>query len=140
MSARIDWPEGKRFAFTVFDDTDLSTLENVSPVYKFLEDLGFRTTKSVWSVRGAGTPQIGGTTCEDPDYLAWTLELQASGFAIGSHGATYLTASRDLVDRSIERFREMYGHYPLAMANHAGCAESIYWGPDRVSGVNRLAY
>jgi hypothetical protein len=124
----------------VFDDTDLSTLENVSPVYKFLEDLGFRTTKSVWSVRGAGTPQIGGTTCEDPDYLAWTLELQASGFEIGSHGATYLTASRDLVDRSIERFREMYGHYPLAMANHAGCAESIYWGPDRVSGVNRLAY
>jgi hypothetical protein len=140
LSARIDWPEGKRFAFTVFDDTDLSTLENVSPVYKFLEDLGFRTTKSVWSVRGAGTPQIGGTTCEDPDYLAWTLELQASGFEIGSHGATYLTASRDLVDRSIERFREMYGHYPLAMANHAGCAESIYWGPDRVSGVNRLAY
>lgn len=140
MSGRIEWPDGKDFAFTVFDDTDLATLENVSPVYGLLGELGFRTTKSVWPVKGAGTPQIGGTTCEDPDYLAWTLALQARGFEIGYHGATYLTASRDLVGHAIERFRDMYGHYPQAMANHAGCAESIYWGPDRVSGVNRLAY
>jgi hypothetical protein len=140
LNAAIEWPEGKDFAFTVFDDTDLATLENVSPVYDLLGELGFRTTKSVWPVKGAGTPQIGGATCEDAEYLAWTLELQARGFEIGYHGATYLTASRDLVARAIERFRDMYGHYPRAMANHAGCADSIYWGPDRVSGVNRLAY
>jgi hypothetical protein len=140
LSTRIEWPEGKDFAFTVFDDTDLATLENVAPVYEVLGELGFRTTKSVWPLKGDGTPRIGGLTCEDPDYRAWTLALQARGFEIGYHGATYLTASRDLVSRAIERFRDIYGHYPLSMANHADCAESIYWGADRVSGVNRLAY
>ena len=47
MAEAIPWPHGKRFAFTVFDDTDSATLENVSPVYALLRDLGFRTTKSV---------------------------------------------------------------------------------------------
>ena len=139
-TSRIDWPDGKDFAFTIFDDTDLATLDNVAPVYELLGGLGFRTTKSVWAVKGAETPRIDGLTCEDPDYLAWTLELQASGFEIGSHGATYVTSRRDQVIRSIERFRDIYGHYPLSLANHSGCAESIYWGVDRVSGVNRLAY
>lgn len=131
---------GKAFAFTIFDDTDLATLENVAPVYELLRRLGLRTTKSVWALKGDGTPRIGGLTCEDPDYLAWTLELQASGFEIGSHGGTYVTSPRDQVIHSMERFRELYGHYPLSLANHSGCAESIYWGADRVSGVNRLAY
>jgi len=140
LSTRIEWPEGKDFAFTVFDDTDLATLENVAPVYELLGDLGLRTTKSVWPLKGDGTPRIGGLTCEAPDYLAWTLALQARGFEIGYHGATYLTASRDLVSRAMERFRDIYGHYPLSLANHSGCAESIYWGADRVSGVNRLVY
>jgi hypothetical protein len=140
LSAGIRWPEGKDFAFTIFDDTDLATLENVVPVYDVLHELGLRTTKSVWPLKGGGTPRIRGLTCEDPDYLAWTLALQVRGFEIGYHGATYVTASRALVSQAIERFRGIYGHYPLSMANHSGCAESIYWGADRVSGVNRLAY
>ena len=139
-SARIAWPEGKAFAFTVFDDTDLATVENVGPVYRLLGDLGLRTTKSVWAIRGAGTPVIGGSTCDDPGYLAWTRDLQGEGFEIASHGATYVTSPRDVVIRSLERFRDLYGHYPVSLANHSGCADSIYWGPDRVTGLNRLAY
>ena len=140
MSAAIKWPEGKVFAFTIFDDTDHATVENVAPVYKFLGGLGLRTTKSVWPVRGTEAPKIGGMTCDDPNYLAWTLDLQEQGFEIGSHGATYHTAPRALTITAIERFHDLYGHYPLSMANHAGCADSIYWGADRVSGINRLAY
>ncbi len=136
----FEWPDGKDFAFTVFDDTDRATLENVGPVYELLGSLGFRTTKSVWPVTGAGTPVIGGTTCDDPAYRAWTLELQARGFEIGYHGATNVTARRELIAIAIERFRDIYGHYPMSMANHSGCADGIYWGPDRVSGVHRLAY
>ena len=34
------WPDGKRFAFTVFDDTDRATLDNVREVYALLADLG----------------------------------------------------------------------------------------------------
>ena len=134
------WPDGKDFAFTVFDDTDRATVENVGPVYALLAELGLRTTKSVWPVTGTGTPVIGGATCDDPAYRAWTLELQARGFEIGYHGATNVTAPRELIETAIERFREIYGHYPLSMANHSGCADSIYLGPDRVSGVHRLVY
>lgn len=136
----IQWPEGKDFAFTVFDDTDNATLENVGPVYEFLAELGFRTTKSVWPLKGEGTPRIGGVTCEDPSYARWTRDLQARGFEIGYHGAAYVTSTRDKVIEALERFRELYGHYPMSMANHSGCAESVYLGPHRVSGINRLAY
>jgi len=137
---RICWPDGKRFAFTIFDDTDLATVENVRPVYSLLADLGFRTTKSVWPLKGPDAPRAGGTTCEDRAYLHWTLELQARGFEIGYHNATYHTSSRTETIRGIERFRELYGHYPLSSANHTGCREGIYWGADRLTGVHRVAY
>ena len=139
-TGRVEWPEGRAFAFTVFDDTDHATVENVGPVYGLLRDLGMRTTKSVWAIAGDGTPRIGGATCDDPAYRDWTLELQDAGFEIGSHGATPMTSRREVVARSLERFREIYGHDPGALANHSGCRESIYWGEDRVSGASRLAY
>jgi hypothetical protein len=137
---RVAWPDGKAFAFTIFDDTDLATLERVAPVYAFLEEIGLRTTKSVWPLRGDGVPLIAGVTCEDPEYAAWTLDLQRRGFEIGYHGASNVTAPRALVMRALERFNELYGHSPRSMANHSGCAEGIYWGPDRVTGANRLIY
>ena len=137
---RVTWPDGRAFAFTIFDDTDDATVENVSPVYSFLRDLGLRTTKSVWATAGEGTPHIGGSTCDDGTYRRWTLELQAEGFEIGSHGATPTTSPRQVVLRSLERFRDIYGHDPSALANHSGCLESVYWGEDRVSGAPRLAY
>ncbi len=139
-TAPVTWPDGKAFAFTVFDDTDLATVENVKPVYDLLADLGMRTTKSVWAAAAEGVPRIGGATCEDPDYRAWTLRLQAGGFEIGSHGASPGTTLRQGAIRSMDRFREIYGHDPAALANHSGCLESIYWGEDRIGGVSRVAY
>ena len=50
MSARIEFPGDARFAFTILDDTDDSTLENVKPVYDCLRSHGLRTTKTVWPV------------------------------------------------------------------------------------------
>ena len=32
MNKKIQWPDGKDFAFTVFDDTDFATLKNVKKV------------------------------------------------------------------------------------------------------------
>ena len=142
MSAtqRIEWPDGAAFAFTIFDDSDLATLDNVVPVYDLLRDLGLRTTKSVWAVTGDGVARFGGATCDDPAYRDWTLGLQDAGFEIGSHGASSVTSPREEVRRSLDRFREIYGHDPHALANHSGCRESIYWGEARVSGTARLAY
>ncbi len=137
---RIRWPDGKSFAFTVFDDTDNATIETVGPVYDLLQDLGLLTTKSVWAIRGSGEPRIGGATCDEPDYREWALGLQAAGFEIGSHGASPGTTPREEVRRSLDRFREIFGHDPDSLANHSGCRESIYWGDARISGSSRLIY
>ena len=137
---RVVWPDGKAFAFTVFDDTDLATVENVTPVYDLLNDLGLRTTKSVWAISGDGIPRIGGATCDDPAYREWTLRLQAKGFEIGSHGASPVTAQREVVIGSVDRFRDIFGHDPGTLANHSGCLDSIYLGEDRVGGLSRFAY
>lgn len=139
--SQIRWPEGNAFAFTVFDDTDCGTMENVPYVYSFLSDLGFRTTKSVWPLPGTGEPSVvGGTTCGDTEYLDWVLGLHGQGFEIGYHNATYHSSPREETARGLDRFAELFGHYPRAMANHARCSEGIYWGSDRVSGLHRVVY
>jgi hypothetical protein len=140
MSDRITWPDGKDFAFTIFDDTDHQTVENGSPVYSLLADVGLRTTKSVWPLRGDQTPCHGGSTCEEPEYLRWVLGLQEKGFEIGLHNVTYHTSPRADTIRGIERFRELFGHYPHSMANHDGCFEDIYWGSHRLTGPHQTLY
>jgi hypothetical protein len=136
----IPWPGGKRFAFTVFDDTDRATLENVGPVYRFLDEMGFRTTKSCWPVSGA--PDLGegrGATCEDRAYLEWLLDLQRKGFEIGWHSSTWHGLPREETIAALDRFAEVFGHDPVTAAHHSS-GEGVYWGDGRVSGLNRLAY
>jgi hypothetical protein len=134
------WPDGRRFAFTIFDDTDRATLANVREVYALLRDLGMRTTKSVWPLRGDRRPTIPGATCEDEPYRAWTLELQANGFEIGYHNATFHGVDRDVTREALDRFEAIYGAPPRSAANHADNDEAIYWGDARLGGARRLAY
>ncbi len=137
---KMIWPDGKDFAFTVFDDTDLETVENVGPVYDFLKDNGFLTTKSVWPIRGNLAPRIGGDTCVNADYRTWLKSLQADGFEIALHNATYHTSDREQTLQGLRKFNEYFGHWPKSMTNHAECEENIYWGQFRLSGFNRLIY
>lgn len=138
---KITWPDGRRFAFSVFDDTDRASLENVPRVYEYLRDLGFRTTKSVWPLAGEREPDVvGGETCANPEYAAWVQQLQRDGFEIGLHNVTFHSSKRDATLRGFARFQELFSHYPRALANHTTCAEGMYWGPYRVSGVRRIAY
>ena len=138
--APLVWPEGKRFAFTIFDDTDSATLENVPPIYALLDELGFRTTKSVWPLRGSGQGIWPGDTCQDPEYLGWLLELQAKGFEIGYHLATCDTSSRAQTREALDLFRKCFGHDPMTAANHADCLEGMYWGDARLTGLPRAVY
>jgi hypothetical protein len=140
MQPLITWPEGKDFAFTIFDDTDNQTLENGPPVYDFLAGLGFRITKSVWPLEGTQTPLVGGATCADPQYLQWAKKLQKRGHEIALHNVTYHTSPREETRAGLERFRELFGDYPRAMANHCGCCEAPYWADKRLTGINRLLY
>lgn len=140
MREKLRWPEGKKFAFTVFDDTDRTTLYRGPEVYQLMTDLGMRTTKSVWPTKGPKKPSVGGTTCADEDYLSWVLELRDSGFEIALHNATYHSSTRPEALEALEAFRRMFGAYPRIHANHAGCRDSIYWGPQRLSGIHRTLY
>jgi len=137
---KIEWPAGKDFAFTIFDDPDLDTIENVAAIYSFLGDLGLRTTKAVWPIRGNGTPKFCGTTCEDEEYLRWVLRLKEQGYEIALHNVTYHTLTREQTAHGLDTFHRLFGHYPYSMSNHSGCDQNLYWGRERVSGVQRLIY
>lgn len=140
MNTATTWPDGKSFAFTVFDDTDHSAVHLTSEVYALLADLGMATTKSVWPVRGTGAPRIGGLTCDDAEYLQWVFGLKERGFEIALHNVAPCTSTREEVIRGLDRFRELFGHDPASFSNHVGCHENIYWGPSRLSGLRSVLY
>ncbi len=136
----IKWPDNKDFAFTIFDDTDWSTIENVSSVYSLLADFGIRSTKSVWPIAGKRPTKIHGSTCADQDYLQWVLHLKNLGFEIALHNATYSTSCREETIEGLDCFHELFGHDPHSFANHTQCEENIYWGKYRLSGFNEKLY
>lgn len=133
-------PAGYDFAFSVFDDPDAQTLREGRMVYDFLRDLGFRTTKGVWPVRGSGQPSDRGGTCDEPDYRDWVLSLCAQGFEAGYHNTTLHTSAREATAQGLDRFRSLFGHDPLVMAQHFNCEENVYWGDARLTGWRRAVY
>lgn len=128
------FPEGRKFAFTIIDDTDVSTVENTRPFYALLEKLGMRTTKTVWPVGcPEGSPNFRQSeTLEDSGYREFVLGLHRSGFEIASHGATMESSTRDRTLRAFQRFYEIFGEYPRVHANHSFNRENVYWGPARL--------
>jgi hypothetical protein len=138
MNYKIKWPKNKKFAFTIFDDTDFSTIKNVSKVYSFLKEIEVLTTKSIWPL-GAFSSE-NGSTCEDKEYLQWVLELQKKGFEIGFHNASFDNSNRARMEKGLNRFIKLFGHHPYSFANHDICKENIYWGDWRLSGINKLIY
>src|SRR5437773_11216685 len=107
MIPRVPFPGGARFAFTVMDDTDVATVENVQPVYRLLESLGMRTTKTVWPVRceeGSRNFSLS-ETMDDPHYHDFVVDLHARGFEIAFHGATMETSTRERTARRSEERR-----------------------------------
>lgn len=130
----LEFPDGKRFAFTIIDDTDVATVENVKPVYRLLEQLEMRITKTVWTV---GCPEgsknfSSSQTLEDADYREFVVNLHRRGFEIASHGATMESSTRERTTVGLERFRETFGTWPRIYVNHAYNRENLYWGPARI--------
>jgi hypothetical protein len=142
MTAGISWPDGKQFAFSVFDDTDLAAPGNFEAVYDLLASLGMRTTKSVWPATGGDLQarSTHGSTCDDPEYVRTVLQLQQAGFEIGYHNSYYEGLPRERIEEALERFKVLFGAYPTSMANHAESSEGIYWGYDRLSDLVKLIY
>jgi hypothetical protein len=129
----MQFPGGRRFAFSILDDTDVSTLENVRPLYERLRDLGFRTTKTVWPLDcpEGSRRYFAADTLQRPDYLAFVRELAAAGFEIASHCATMESSRRERTERAIAFLEREFGRCPRLHANHGENREDLYWGPER---------
>jgi len=136
--ASVPWPDGRRFAFTIIDDPDGQSLEMSTEVYALLRDLGLRTTKAVWVMEPPKRNSFG-DTCESPAFRTHCLDLQRDGFEIAYHNAAPGTVRRADVLRSLDLFRDYFGHDPISMANHYN-DDAIYWGEARLTGRWRRLY
>jgi hypothetical protein len=133
---KLDYPGGKDFAFTIVDDTDDGQVSNLEPVYEFLDDLGLRTTKTVWVQRGANPDHFASSsqTLEDEKYLQFVLRLQRRGFEIAMHLASPGSSRRAETLAAYAKFRQILGQYPKVNINHYANKEGMYWGRDRFDG------
>lgn len=135
----MEWPDGKDFAFTVFDDPDAQTLSGCQRVYDFLSALAFRSTVGVWPCAPIREPNSPGETCGNEEYLRYIQELRRRGFEVGYHNTTAHSSPRKEIAEGLGIFRSYFGDAPITMANHYN-AEAIYWGDYRLSGLRRNVY
>ncbi len=131
----IDFPDGKKFAFSIVDDTDGATVENIKPVYDYMHELGIRCTKTVWVLHSNDLSHWPnrGASVEDSQYLAFVLELQSQGFEIALHGARGGHSKRDEIIASLETFKKLFGQYPRIHINHSQNRDNLYWGDAKLS-------
>jgi hypothetical protein len=132
------FPNNRQFAFTIFDDTDLSTRDNIGPIYRLFDDLGIRTTKSVWPLASTEEGRLGGSSLQDPKYLNFVLALKNAGVEIALHNVRNICSVREQVESGLEEFRRLIGTYPRIHTNHSHNRENIYWGPARFSHISPL--
>jgi hypothetical protein len=134
------FPANKRFAFSVLDDTDDSTLQNVKPVYDALRKYGFRTTKTVWPLDCPEGSRIffAAETLQNKAYLDFVRCLADDGFEIAFHGATMESSHRGRTIQALEFLKSEFGNYPRLFCNHGHNRENLYWGHKRFqTGVLR---
>lgn len=130
---RIEWPDGKRFALSIVDDTDQTTLERARPLYDVLYRAGLRTTKTVWTLERSmdAVPTDDGASLQDPEYRDWILDLQRKGFEIALHGVRGGSSDRATVQAGLDEFKQVLGADPRLHVNHALNRENLYWGEYR---------
>lgn len=134
-SRNLTFPDGKQFAFTIVDDTDMATLERNRPVYDLLHRYGLRTTKTVWVLEATETDHASnaGDSLSDPDYRAFIQDLRGKGFEIALHGVRGGSSERADIVAGLEEFRRLLGSYPQLHVNHSMNRDNLYWGRDRWS-------
>lgn len=134
---KFRFPDKKAFAFTIIDDTDVATLDNVRPMYELLKDLGILSTKTVWPVNcPEGSKNYASSeTLQDPRYREFVQQLVAAGFEATWHGATMESSRRQRTLEALEIFRDTFGDSPRIHVNHAFNKENLYWGSGRVDSL-----
>ena len=121
------YPGGHSFAFTIIDDTDNGTVENLKPLYDLLQSLGMRTTKTIWVY--PSRDRFLGDSLADPECVRWLLDLHGRGFEIGLHGVGSGEFSRREILEGLDRFKDVFGRYPTIHTNHSQNPDNLYWSP-----------
>ncbi|TLY15567.1 MAG: hypothetical protein E6K69_05940 [Nitrospirae bacterium] len=133
----MKFPDNKRFAFSILDDTDDSTLDNVKPVYDALGSLGFRTTKTVWALNCPEGSRhfFAAETLQSKPYRDFIHTLVDQGFELAFHGATMESSDRERTQLGLEFFKQEFGSYPKLFCNHGHNRENLYWGSKRFQSL-----
>ena len=122
----------KDFIFTIIDDTDVSTLNYIKPIYDRFIEIDLKTTKTVWTNAYTGESHYTGShTLSDKPYLEYVRYLQSKGFEIAFHGATMESSTRKEIEIAFKNFYEYLNHYPEVYAAHSANRDNLYWGKDR---------
>lgn len=127
----VKWPNGKSFAFTIVDDTDEATVNNVKPIYDLLYELGIKTTKTVWAF--PSRDEFSGDTLADENYAQFIKELSDKGYEIAFHGAGSGAFTGEETVLSQEIIKNLIGYYPRLYINHANNIGNLYWNHKRFS-------
>ncbi|MEA3458729.1 MAG: hypothetical protein U9R21_08650 [Candidatus Thermoplasmatota archaeon] len=130
----LTFPDGKKFAFTICDDTDLSTVQNIKPVYDLLNEIGMRTTKTVWTYPTNDSTNWAnrGQTLSDSLYRVFIIGLRDKGFEIASHGLRGGDSRRSEILEGMDIFKDIIGYYPRIHINHSLNSDNLYWGSEKL--------
>lgn len=124
------YPANKTFAFTIIDDTDGATLENIKPIYDYLSAIKLKTTKTIWIYEPdevVTDERHKGDTVEHKDYLAYLKQLQQDGFEIALHNVSSQSNKRAKIIDGIEKFSQLFDHYPDINVSHEKNKENLYF-------------
>lgn len=128
------WPDGKKAAFTIIDDTDDAEMPRIAEIYDLLIAAGLRTTKTVWVYPVRDTEFFrGDCLSENEDYLSFIKNLIARGFEIGLHNVGSGDFTRPEILAGLELYKQLLGDYPHLHVNHSYNRDNIYGGDKRFS-------
>ncbi len=122
------FPQNKQFALTIIDDTDGAEIQNIKPVYDFLDQLGLRTTKTVWVY--PSKDKFKGSSLADYRYRQFIKKLQKQGFEIALHGVGSGEFRRKEIIEGLKTFQKFFG-FPKIQINHGQNPDNLYWGIKR---------
>ena len=135
---RIVWPNSKKFAFTIIDDTDNAVLSQIKPIYDLLLENNIFTTKTTWVFNSRN--KYYGDTLENEKYKQYLLYLSSRGFEIALHNVGSGNFNRKEILNGLSVFESVFGSPPKIQINHSNNADNIYWGRERFYGFIKRFY
>ena len=112
-------PEGKKFIFTIIDDTDDAFHDKIKPIYDLLYKNGLKTTKTVWVYPVRDPKYSKGDSLSDLFYRDFILDIKNKGFEIALHNVGSGDYIRSEIIKGLDDFKKIIGNFPKLHINHS---------------------